>query len=54
VEYAANVNILTSLLALRCKNEEEKRAEALGGTEEYPVFMAVAENIVDPSNETVC
>ena len=45
MEYAANVNILTSLLALRCKNEEEKRAEALGGTEEYPVFMAVAEKV---------
>lgn len=41
----ANVNILTSLLFLRRKSEEEKRAEALGGTEEYPVFMAVADKV---------
>ncbi len=41
----ANVNILTSLLFLRRKSEEEKRAEALGGTEKYPVFMAVAEKV---------
>lgn len=41
----ANVNILTSLLFLRRKSEEEKRAEALGGSEEYPVFMAVADKV---------
>jgi type I restriction enzyme M protein len=41
----ANVNILTSLLFLRRKSEEEKRAEALGGKEEYPVFMAVADKV---------
>ncbi len=41
----ANVNILTSLLFLRRKSDEEKRAEALGGTEEYPVFMAVADKV---------
>ncbi|MFA5160566.1 MAG: N-6 DNA methylase [Candidatus Omnitrophota bacterium] len=41
----ANVNILTSLLFLRRKSEEEKRAEALGGIEEYPVFMAVADKV---------
>ena len=41
----ANVNILTSLLFLRRKSEEEKRTEALGGTEEYPVFMAVADKV---------
>jgi type I restriction enzyme M protein len=41
----ANVNILTSLLFLRCKSEEEKRAEALGGIDEYPVFMAVADKV---------
>ena len=41
----ANVNILTSLLFLRRKTEEEKRAEALGGIEEYPVFMAVADKV---------
>lgn len=41
----ANVNILTSLLFLRRKSEEEKRREALGGSEEYPVFMAVADKV---------
>ena len=41
----ANVNILTSLLFLRRKSEEEKRAEALGGAEEYQVFMAVADKV---------
>jgi type I restriction enzyme M protein len=40
-----NVNILTSLLFLRRKSEEEKRAEALGGVKEYPVFMAVADKV---------
>lgn len=41
----ANVNILTSLLFLRRKTDEEKRLEALGGAEEYNVFMAVAEKV---------
>ena len=41
----ANVNILTSLLFLRRKNEHEKHSEALGETEEYPVFMAVADRV---------
>jgi len=41
----ANVNILTSLLFLRRKSEEEKHREALGGAEEYPVFMAVADKV---------
>jgi type I restriction enzyme M protein len=41
----ANVNILTSLLFLRRKSEEEKRVETLGGIEEYPVFMAVADKV---------
>jgi len=41
----ANVNILTSLLFLRRKSDEEKHQEALGGTEEYPVFMAVADKV---------
>ena len=41
----ANVNILTSLLFLRRKSEEEKQTEALGGAEEYPVFMAVADKV---------
>ena len=41
----ANVNILTSLLFLRRKSEEEKRTAALGSTEGYPVFMAVADKV---------
>ncbi|MEA3641185.1 MAG: N-6 DNA methylase [Lamprobacter sp.] len=41
----ANVNILTSLLFLRRKSEEEKQAEALGGAEAYQVFMAVADKV---------
>ena len=41
----ANVNILTSLLFLRRKSPKEKRAEALAGSPEYPVFMAVADKV---------
>jgi type I restriction enzyme M protein len=41
----ANVNILTSLLFLKKKTEEEMRAEALGQVTDYPVFMAVAEKV---------
>ena len=41
----ANVNILTSLLFLKKKSLEEVRAEDLGGSIEYPVFMAVAERV---------
>lgn len=41
----ANVNILTSLLFLRRKDDQEKHREILGGTEEYPVFMAVADKV---------
>ncbi len=41
----ANVNILTSLLFLRRKSDEEKRVEALNGAEEYQVFMAVADKV---------
>ncbi len=41
----ANVNILTSLLFLRRKDDHEKHLEALGGYEEYPVFMAVANKV---------
>jgi len=41
----ANVNILTSQLFIRRKSEKEKRAEALGGIDEYPVFMAVADKV---------
>lgn len=41
----ANVNILTSLLFLRRKSEQEKRIEAMSGTREYLVFMAVADKV---------
>ncbi|MCE8052525.1 N-6 DNA methylase [Halomonas daqingensis] len=41
----ANVNILTSLLFLRRKDNQEKHREALGGGEEYSVFMAVADKV---------
>ena len=41
----ANVNILTSLLFLRRKDDKEKHREALGAVEEYPVFMAVADKV---------
>jgi type I restriction enzyme M protein len=39
----ANVNILTSLVFLRRKSEQEKLREAMHGMAEYPVFMAVAD-----------
>jgi len=41
----ANVNILTSLLFLKKKTDEEIRAEDLGQKVDYPVFMAVAEKV---------
>jgi type I restriction enzyme M protein len=41
----ANVNILTSLLFLRRKDDREKHREALSGVEEYSVFMAVADKV---------
>lgn len=41
----ANVNILTSVLVLKRKTEDEMRAEELGGPVDYPVFMAVAEKV---------
>ena len=50
----ANVNILTSLLFLKKKTDEEIRAEALGEIEPYPVFMAVAEKVgVDRRGNTL-
>ncbi|MGI9059117.1 MAG: methylation-associated defense system DNA methyltransferase MAD2 [Ktedonobacteraceae bacterium] len=50
----ANVNILTSLLFLKKKTNEEIRAEALGEVQEYPVFMAVAEKVgVDRRGNTL-
>jgi type I restriction enzyme M protein len=41
----ANVNILTSLLFLKKKTDEEIRAADLGQKVDYPVFMAVAEKV---------
>lgn len=41
----ANVNILTSLLFLKKKTQQEIQAEDLGRTTDYPVFMAVAEKV---------
>jgi type I restriction enzyme M protein len=41
----ANVNILTSLLFLKKKTEQELKASDLGSTKDYPVFMAVAERV---------
>ena len=41
----ANVNILTSLLFLKKKTQQELKAEDLGNSEDYPVFMAVAEKV---------
>jgi type I restriction enzyme M protein len=41
----ANVNILTSLLFLKKKPREVITREAISGTTEYPVFMAVAEKV---------
>ncbi|HJK93342.1 MAG TPA: N-6 DNA methylase [Polyangiaceae bacterium LLY-WYZ-15_(1-7)] len=41
----ANVNILTSLLFIKRKTQQEIQAEDLGAATKYPVFMAVAENV---------
>jgi type I restriction enzyme M protein len=41
----ANVNILTSLLFLKKKTEQERLAGSLGEESDYPVFMAVAEKV---------
>lgn len=41
----ANVNILTSLLFLKKKTEQELKASDLGSTKDYSVFMAVAEKV---------
>ncbi|MET3715430.1 N-6 DNA methylase [Pseudomonas sp. PvP001] len=41
----ANVNILTSLLFLKRKPDEVIQAEDLGQTQDYPVFMAVADKV---------
>jgi type I restriction enzyme M protein len=39
----ANVGILTSVLFLKKKTDDEMAAEAMGHTADYPIFMAVAE-----------
>lgn len=50
----ADVGILTSLLFLKKKTNEEIRAEALGEVQKYPVFMAVAEKVgVDRRGNTL-
>jgi type I restriction enzyme M protein len=41
----ANVNILTTLLFLKKKTDQERMAEARGAGQDYPVFMAVAEKV---------
>ena len=41
----ANVNILTSLLFLKKKPGEVIHREAIGGSADYPIFMAVAEKV---------
>jgi type I restriction enzyme M protein len=41
----ANVNILTSLLFLKKKPPAVVKREAMNGTHDYPVFMAVAEKV---------
>ncbi|MFE2595467.1 restriction endonuclease subunit M [Streptomyces sp. NPDC059396] len=41
----ANVNILTTLLFLKRKTDQEVRNHRLGTEKEYPVFMAVAEKV---------
>lgn len=41
----ANVNILTSLLFLKKKTQQEIQAGDLGQKQDYPVFMAVADKV---------
>jgi type I restriction enzyme M protein len=41
----ADVNILTSLLFLKRKSQQEIQAADLGGGTDYPIFMAVAERV---------
>lgn len=50
----AKVNILTSLLFLKKKSQREVQAADLGGKNDYPVFMAVAERVgVDRRGNTL-
>lgn len=41
----ANVNILTTLLFLKRKPQHVVQTEDLGGTEDYPIFMAIADRV---------
>lgn len=41
----ANVNILTTLLFLKRKTQDEIDAAMIGGQPDYPIFMAVAEKV---------
>jgi len=41
----ANVNILTSLLFLKRKTQQEVQATDLSGDPDYPIFMAVADKV---------
>jgi type I restriction enzyme M protein len=41
----ANVNILTSLLFLKKKPQNKRIADSIDKSEDYPVFMAVAEKV---------
>ncbi|WP_310275854.1 methylation-associated defense system DNA methyltransferase MAD2 [Haloactinomyces albus] len=43
--YEAGVNILTTLLFLKKKTDEERMAKDMGADQEYPVFMAIAEKV---------
>ncbi|GAA3509219.1 type I restriction enzyme M protein [Streptosporangium album] len=50
----ANVNILTTLLFLKKKTEQERMAATMGAQQDYPVFMAIAEKVgVDRRNNPV-
>ncbi len=50
----ADVNILTSLLFLKKKSQQEIRAADLGKGTDYPIFMAVAEKVgVDRRGNTL-
>lgn len=52
--HEAGVNILTTLLFLKKKTDEERIAATMGVQEDYPVFMAVAEKVgVDRRGNTV-
>lgn len=52
--HEAGVNILTTLLFLKKKTDEERIAATMGVQEDYPVFMAIAEKVgVDRRGNTV-